>query len=62
MAVKGEDVGEDSAAFVVVDEVEELEGEVLGGRWDGAVFGGAVVIIDAVVLVMQGVVEDAATA
>ena len=38
-----------------------MEGEVFGGRWERAVFGGAVVVIDAVVLVMQGVVEDAAT-
>ena len=43
-----------------MDEVEEFEGEVFGGRWEGTVFGIAVVVIDAIVLVMQGVVEDAA--
>ena len=61
LAVESEDVGEDSAAFVVVDEVKEFEGEVFGGRWEGTIFGRAVVVIDAIVLVMQGVVEDATT-
>ena len=59
LAVESEDVGEDSAAFVVVNEVKEFEGEVFGGRWEGTVFGRAVVVIDTIVLVMQGVVEDA---
>ena len=44
-----------------MDEVEKFEGEVFGGRWEGTVFGRAVVVVNAVVLVMQGVVEDAAT-
>ena len=43
-----------------MDEVEEFEGEVFGGRWEATVFGVAVVVIDAIVLVMQRVVEDAA--
>ena len=43
-----------------MDEVEEFEGEVFRGRREGTVFGVAIVVIDAVVLVMQGVVEDAA--
>ena len=60
MPVESDDVGEDAAAFVVVHEVEEFEGEVFGGRGEGTVFGGAVVVVDAVVLVMEGVVEDAA--
>ena len=60
MPVESDDVGEDAAAFVVVHEVEEFESEVFGGRGEGTVFGGAVVVVDAVVLVMEGVVEDAA--
>ena len=61
LAVESEDVGKDSAAFVVVYKVEEFEGEVFGGRGDRTVFGRAVVVVNAVVLVMQGVVEDATT-
>lgn len=61
MTIESEDVGEDSAAFVEVHEFEEFEGEVFGGRWEDTVFGSAVEVVDAVVLVMQGVVEDATT-
>ena len=28
LPIKGKDVGEDSAAFVIVDEIEKFEGEV----------------------------------
>ena len=51
-AVEGEDVGEDAATGVVVDEVEELRGEGFGGGGEGAVDGGAVVVVDAGVLVV----------
>ena len=52
LAVESDDVGEDPAALVVVDEVEEFEGKVFGGRGEGTVLGRAVVVVDAVMLVM----------
>ena len=56
--VEGEDVGEDAAAVVVVDEVEELEGHFFGGEGEAAVDGGAVVVVDPGVLVVQSAVEE----
>ena len=44
----------------MVDEVEKLRSEVLGRRREGAVNGVAVVVVDTIVLMMQGVVEDPA--
>ena len=56
-AVEGEDVGEDAAAAVVVDEVEELEGQFFGGGGEAAVDGGAVVVVDVGVLVVEGAIQ-----
>jgi len=43
-----------------VHEVEEFQGHFFGGSGEGAVDGGAVVIVDAGVLVVEGAIEDAA--
>ena len=43
-----------------MNEIEELQGQVPGGRRKGAVDGVAVVVINPVVLMVQGMVEDAA--
>jgi len=77
--VQRQHVGVDAAAFVVVHEVEEFLGDVLGGGagvgvlavfWggvhvvdrggEGAVFGAAVEVVDAGVLVVQSFVEEEA--
>lgn len=53
--VEGEDVGEDAAALVEVDEVEKFDGHVVG--WVGgetAVESAAVEIVDACVLMVEG--------
>ena len=42
-------------------EIEELQRHVSRGRGERAVDGIAVVIVDAIVLVVEGAVEDAAT-
>lgn len=47
------DIGEDSAAFVVVDHFEELEGGFFGTGWDDAVFGCVAEIVDSGVLVVE---------
>ena len=44
----------------MVNEVEELGGQFSGGRREGAVDGIAVVVVDAAVLVVEGMVEKAA--
>lgn len=59
LPVKGEDVCEDAAAFIPVDEIKELESHVFGRGGERAVDGGAVIVVDARVLVMEGTVEDA---
>jgi len=60
LAVEGEDVGEDAAALVEMDEFEELARHGGRGGREGAVHSAAVVVVDARVLVVQGAVEDAA--
>lgn len=57
-AVQSEHVGEDAAPFVEMHHAEELERGFLGAGLESAVFGGAVVVVDAVVLLVQGLVED----
>lgn len=61
LAVECEDVGEETATLVVVDEVEESFGHCWGGRGEGSVFGGAVEVIDTGVLVVKSAVEDSAS-
>ena len=44
----------------MVNEVEELGSQFSGGRGEGAVDGIAVVVVDAAVLVVEGMVKKAA--
>ena len=60
MSVEGENIGENAATFVPMDEVEEFEGHVFAGAREGAVDGCAVVVVDAGVLVVESAVEDPA--
>lgn len=57
-AVQSEHVGEDAAALVEMHHPEELKRGFLGAWLESAVFGGAVVVVDPVVLLVQGLVED----
>ena len=61
LAVEGEDVGENAATAVEVDEVEEFESHVFGRARKGTVDRGAVEVINAGVLVMEGTVEETTT-
>lgn len=60
LTVEREDVGEDAAAFVPVDEFEEFQCHFFRGNGEGAIDGGAVVVVNAGVLVVKGAIENAA--
>ncbi|KAF4509177.1 hypothetical protein G6O67_005465 [Ophiocordyceps sinensis] len=59
-AVEGEDVSEDPAALVEVREAQELERRLLRAWLKGAALGRLVIVVYALVLLVQGRVEDLA--
>ncbi len=61
LAVKREDIRKDSATLVVVHEFEKLLRHVNGWLLEDAVEGGAVVVVDACMLVVESAVENPAT-
>lgn len=61
LAVKRDDVGENPTTLVVVYELEELFRHVNAWFLKDAVEGGAVIIVNACVLVVECAVEDATT-
>lgn len=59
-AVQRDDIGEDATSLVVVDHVEKLERHLSPGTFQHSILGLWVEIVYALVLVMQGLVEQLA--